>query len=103
MNCPARVSGQAPDWEKLPFMPMLIRSLKDKEKSGSPRKKLGIPRTWGKYLFTYEAVRTSANPDETLLRFLQSTYQAAATLGNWDRNALEAGFLINIRLGMGRR
>ena len=46
----------------------------------------------GEYLLTYEAVRTAANPDETLLQFLQSTYQAAATLGNWDRAALERVF-----------
>jgi hypothetical protein len=46
----------------------------------------------GEYLLTYEAVRTSANPDDTLLQFLQSTYHAAATLGKWDRKALERGF-----------
>jgi hypothetical protein len=46
----------------------------------------------GEYLLTYEAVRTSANPDEALLQFLQSTYHAAATLGKWDRKALERGF-----------
>jgi hypothetical protein len=28
-------------------------------------------------------------PDETLLEFLQSTYEAAATLARWDRAALE--------------
>jgi hypothetical protein len=33
-------------------------------------------------------VRTSKTPDETLLDFLQTTYEAAANLGNWDRNAL---------------
>ena len=36
----------------------------------------------------YDAVRTSASPDETLLQFAQSTYDAAATLGKWDRAAL---------------
>ena len=30
-----------------------------------------------------------AVPDETLLEFLQSTYEAAADLGGWDRKALE--------------
>lgn len=44
----------------------------------------------GEYLLSYEAVRTSANPDETLLRFLQSTYQAAAICGRWDREGLES-------------
>ncbi|WP_332813926.1 DUF5996 family protein [Ramlibacter sp.] len=41
------------------------------------------------FILAYEAVRTSADPDATLLRFLQSTYGAAANLGHWDRPALE--------------
>ncbi|MDE3109471.1 MAG: hypothetical protein KGL02_05975 [Acidobacteriota bacterium] len=43
----------------------------------------------GEFLLPYEAVRTSANPRETLLEFLQSTYEAGANLGQWDRAALE--------------
>jgi hypothetical protein len=42
------------------------------------------------FVLPYDAVRTSATPDEALLAFLQSTYEAAANLGNWDRSALEA-------------
>jgi hypothetical protein len=34
-------------------------------------------------------VRTASSPDETLLAFLRSTYDAAADLGRWDRTALE--------------
>jgi len=34
-------------------------------------------------------VRESSTPDDTLLEFLQSTYEAAADLGHWDRAALE--------------
>lgn len=41
------------------------------------------------FLLPYETVRTAASPDETLLAFLQSTYEAAADLGRWDRSALE--------------
>lgn len=41
------------------------------------------------FILPYDAVRTAGNPDETLLRFLQSTYEAAADLGGWDRAALE--------------
>jgi hypothetical protein len=37
----------------------------------------------------YEAVRTASEPDSALLRFLASTYEAAADLGKWDRAALE--------------
>ena len=46
----------------------------------------------GEYLLTYEAVRKSTNPEEVLLQFLKSTYEAAATNGNWDRNSLEKRF-----------
>jgi hypothetical protein len=41
------------------------------------------------FLLPYEAVRTAADPDRTLLEFLQTTYRAAADLGGWDRAALE--------------
>jgi Family of unknown function (DUF5996) len=43
----------------------------------------------GEFILMYEDVRTSASPGATLLDFCQSTYEAAATLGKWDRNALE--------------
>ena len=43
----------------------------------------------GEFLLPYEAVRNAADPDETLLGFLQSTYDAAARLGGWDRPSLE--------------
>jgi hypothetical protein len=41
------------------------------------------------FVLPYARVRESSTPDETLLEFLQSTYDAAATLGQWDRVALE--------------
>ena len=41
------------------------------------------------FVLPYEAVRTSAEPDRHLLRFLDDTYEAAATLGRWDRASLE--------------
>jgi hypothetical protein len=41
------------------------------------------------YLLPYEAVRTADDPDATLLGFLQTTYDAAADLGGWDRATLE--------------
>ncbi len=43
----------------------------------------------GEFLLPYEAVRTSAGPEAALLRFLRSSYDAAASLGRWDRDALE--------------
>ena len=41
------------------------------------------------FLLPYDAVRTAGSPDELLLTFLQSTYEAAADLARWDRPALE--------------
>jgi len=43
----------------------------------------------GEFLLPYDAVRTAADPDRTLLEFLQSTYEAAAATANWDRATLE--------------
>lgn len=41
------------------------------------------------YLMYYDDVRTAANPDEALMDFLQSTYEAGANLAKWDRASLE--------------
>ncbi len=41
------------------------------------------------FLLPYDAVRNSADPAGMLMDFFQSTYEAAANLGNWDRAALE--------------
>ncbi|HLV59815.1 MAG TPA: DUF5996 family protein, partial [Fredinandcohnia sp.] len=45
--------------------------------------------TLGEFLLPYEAVRTSGDPEGTLLRFLRSTYEAAASCGGWPREELE--------------
>lgn len=41
------------------------------------------------FILPYDSVRTAALPDEMLLQFAQSVYDAASTLGKWDRTALE--------------
>ena len=43
----------------------------------------------GYFLLPYDDVRCAADPDSMLLDFFQSTYDAAADLGGWDRKALE--------------
>ncbi len=45
----------------------------------------------GEFILPYEAVRTAREPEAALMAFLQSTYQAAADLGKWDRKDLECG------------
>lgn len=41
------------------------------------------------FILPYEAVRTAKDGDAALMAFLQSTYTAAATMGDWDRDILE--------------
>jgi len=43
----------------------------------------------GEFILPYDAVRTAATPEQALLEFLQSTYEAAANAAKWDRNSLE--------------
>lgn len=43
----------------------------------------------GEFVLDYEAARSASDPDAALLAFLESTYEAAADLGRWDRAALE--------------
>ena len=43
----------------------------------------------GEFILPYDAVREAAAPEAMLLEFLQTTYEAAADLGKWDRAALE--------------
>ena len=43
----------------------------------------------GEFILPYEAVRTASDPDEAILQFVNSTYERAATLASWDREALE--------------
>lgn len=41
------------------------------------------------FLLMYDDVRSAKSPSKTLLQFLESTYEAGANLGKWDREALE--------------
>jgi hypothetical protein len=41
------------------------------------------------FILPYDAVRQTESPDSVLLEFLQSTYEAAANLARWEREALE--------------
>ncbi len=43
------------------------------------------------FILMYDDVRNAASPSAALLDFCDSTYEAAATLGRWDREALERG------------
>ena len=41
------------------------------------------------FFLMYDHVRSAENPEQSLLDFCQSTYEAGAVLGNWDRSNLE--------------
>ncbi len=51
--------------------------------------KASYNRDFGEFILPYDAVRTARSPDKDLLSFFESTYEAAAILGNWDRASLE--------------
>ena len=46
-------------------------------------------RELGEFVLPYDVVRASGAPEETLVTFLQTTYEAAAELGRWNRAALK--------------
>lgn len=46
----------------------------------------------GEFMLLYEVVQRSDNPEDTLMQFLQTTYEAAANTGHWDRKSLECDF-----------
>ena len=49
----------------------------------------GYNRDAGEFVFMYDDMRAASSPRAALLDFMQSTYDAAATLGQWDRQGLE--------------
>ena len=47
-------------------------------------------RDLGEFVLPYDAVRAAADPDDLILDFFQSVYDAAADLGKWDRALLDS-------------
>jgi hypothetical protein len=46
-------------------------------------------RELSEFILPYEAVRAAASPEQEILAFVESTYEAGATLAKWDRAVLE--------------
>ncbi|HYL86731.1 MAG TPA: DUF5996 family protein [Candidatus Angelobacter sp.] len=59
------------------------------EKQGVRPAKAFYHTSLGEYVLMYEDVRRASSPTAALLEFLESTYEAGATTGKWDRKALE--------------
>ena len=49
----------------------------------------GWDKALGEFIFKYDALIAQPSPDQALMEFLESTYDAAADLAKWDRAALE--------------
>lgn len=64
-------------------------------KTASVRPAAAFYSPLGEFLLMYDDVRRSDNPEETLMAFLSSTYEAAANLGGWPRAELEQDFARN--------
>ena len=45
--------------------------------------------TYSEFVLPYAQVRAASDPRAVLEAFLESTYEAAAVLGGWDRQSLE--------------
>ena len=46
----------------------------------------------GEFILEYEVIQKSSNPQERLQNFLQSAYEAAAKVANWNRESLDCDF-----------
>jgi hypothetical protein len=83
-------------WPGAPGSDAMFYSYAYPEPSGYPQSSIApafasFSKELGEFVLPYEAMRQSTDPDGALLGFLQSTYEAAANCGHWDRAALEAG------------
>ncbi|HEY1882844.1 MAG TPA: DUF5996 family protein [Candidatus Cybelea sp.] len=63
------------------------------EPNGFADAAVATPGVWNgamrEFLLPYESARASPDPDRIVLGFFESTYEAAANLGHWDRASLE--------------
>jgi len=50
----------------------------------------GYEERLGEFVLPYEVVRTSEDPAAVVREFCQSVYEVGATLGRWDREAVES-------------
>jgi hypothetical protein len=81
-------------WPGAPGVDAFFYSYAYPEPKGYREYKVGpaearFDETFGEFILPYEAMRRSKDPDAALMEFLESTYEAAANTGAWDRKALE--------------
>ena len=90
MRCRAPASGRAAAGDRLPRLLFLRLSGPGGlcRRFSAPGRRV-LPRELGEFILPYDAVRAAPDPERALMDFLQSTYEAAAELGRWDRAALD--------------
>ena len=73
----------------LAFFPVAVGSLRGFASAPVKPSAAFYSKDLREFILPYDAVRDAESPDETLLDFLQATYEAAANLANWNREFLE--------------
>ncbi len=81
-------------WPGMPGLDALFYAYAYPEPAGFAEAKIKpVAASWNpnlkEFVLPYEAVRTSKDPHRAVLDFFESTYEAAADLGKWDRPSLE--------------
>lgn len=80
-------------WPGMAGMDAAFYSYSYPEAPGIAEAAIAAPGAWNptlrEFVLPYEVVRTSADPDATVLDFFNSTYAAAVDRLHWDRAALE--------------
>jgi hypothetical protein len=81
-------------WPGGPGMDAMLYSYAYPEPSGYRQYRIApasasFNQAFGEFILPYEAMRNSPDPDAALLEFLQTTYDAAADCGKWNRAALD--------------
>jgi hypothetical protein len=88
-------SGFWPGNEQFPhpaFYSYCYPSLAEFGKQPVKPKEASFSGDMGEFILLYEVVQRSDNPEDTLMQFLQSTYEAASTTAGWDKKTLECDF-----------
>ena len=65
------------------------RARRDREGAASSRTQAGYDATLGEFVLRYDDLRRAPSPEDTIVTFFQSAYEASAALAGWDRAALE--------------
>ena len=80
------VGGRVPE---AVYYAYVVPAVPELAQAGVMPAQAGFDTRLGEFLLPYEAVRTSADPEATLLEFMESTYRAAAERRHWDIARLE--------------